>query len=81
VFLDERCDKVQPIPLNQYWAAYIYVDDIATLEAQFRGRGVEIVRGPETAPYGLKESDVRDPDGHIIGFAEDLKPGPDGPGL
>ena len=60
------------IPLNQYWAAYIYVDDADALCAEFTGRGVEIVRGPEDAPYRMREIDVRDPDGHLLAFARDL---------
>jgi len=61
-------------PVNQYWAAYVYVDDADALLEEFRSRGVEIVRGPADAEYGLREFDVRDPDGHILCFAHDLLP-------
>jgi catechol 2,3-dioxygenase-like lactoylglutathione lyase family enzyme len=61
-------------PLNQYWAVYIYVDDVEAIAAEMRDRGVEIIRGPETAEYGCREIDVRDPDGHIVCFGQDLDP-------
>jgi catechol 2,3-dioxygenase-like lactoylglutathione lyase family enzyme len=61
-----------PVPNNQYWAAYVYVTDADALHAAFRAAGVEIVRGPEDAPYGLRDFDIRDPDGHLIAFGHDL---------
>ena len=38
------------IPVNQYWAAYIYIDDADALCAEVRGNGADIVREPEDAP-------------------------------
>lgn len=70
-----------PIPTNQYWAAYIYVEDADALCAQMRGAGADIVRDPEDAPYGCRDFDVRDPDGHRLAFGHDLEPGAAGPGL
>ncbi len=63
-----------PIPVNQYWAAYIYVENADVLHAQFSDAGVEILRGPENMPYGLRDFDVRDPDGHLLAFGHDLHP-------
>ena len=68
-------------PLNQYWAAYVYVDNADALCLQFRGAGVEIARKPEDAPYGMRDFDIRDPDGHLIAFGHDLSPGELAPGL
>ena len=70
-----------PAPVNQYWAAYLYVEDADTLCAEFRGRGVEIHRELEDTAYGLRDFDVRDPDGHILAFGHDPSPAPPGPGL
>ena len=70
-----------PAPTNQYWAAYIYVEDADDLCEEFRGKGVEIVRGPEDMVYGLRDFDVRDPDGHLLAFGHDLEPGMLEPGL
>ena len=80
IMLDQS-RETGPTPVNQYWAAYVYVDDAEALHREFKAAGVEIVRGPEGMPYGCRDFDVRDPDGHLIAFGQDLQPGPDGPGL
>jgi len=54
---------------------YIYVADVETLCADFRQKGAEIVRGIEDMPYGCRDFDVRDPDGHPIAFGQDMNPG------
>lgn len=77
----DRAHAAGPIPLNQYWAAYIYVEDADRLCDEFRKQGIEIVRGPEDMPYGLRDFDIRDPDGHLLAFGHDLAPGEDEPGL
>ena len=69
IFLDQS-RKPRAAPLNQYWAAYIYVDDVDGLAAELTAKDVAIVRGPVDQPYGCREIDVRDPDGHIIGFGQ-----------
>lgn len=69
------------VPVNQYWAAYVYVEDADKLCAAFRAKGAEIVREPQDAEYGLRDFDVRDPDGHLIAFGHDLAPAKAGPGL
>ncbi len=80
VFLDQARSG-DPIPVNQYWAAYIYVADVGALLGEVTNNAVDILRGPEDTPYGCRDFDVRDPDGHILCFGQDLTPGPDGPGL
>lgn len=80
IFLDQS-RKDDPLPVNQYWAAYIYVEDVDALHDEVRAKGVDIVRAPTDTEYGCRELDVRDPDGHTIGFGQDLQPSPDGPGL
>ena len=77
----DRARDDGPIPTNQYWAAYLYVEDADALCAELQDRGVEIVRGPEDMFYGLRDFDVRDPDGHLLAFGHDLAPGEFGPGL
>lgn len=81
VFLDQTQKADDAAPVNQYWASYIYVSDVDALAEEIKANGVEIIRGPEDAPHGCREIDVRDPDGHIIAFGQDLMPGPEGPGL
>ena len=80
IALDQSRDAGRA-PQNQYWAAYVYVDDVDALAEELRAKGVEILRGPEDQEYGCREIDVKDPDGHIIGFGQDLQPSAEGPGL
>ena len=77
----DRSREAGRAPQNQYWAAYVYVDDVDALAEELQAKGVEILRGPEDQPYGCREIDVRDPDGNIIGFGQDLQPSEAGPGL
>lgn len=80
LFLDQS-RETRDVPLNQYWAAYIYVEDVDAARRRFEANGVEIHRGPEDMPHCCREIDIRDPDGHIVCFGQDLSPGPGGPGL
>lgn len=68
-------------PQNQYWAAYLYVANVDGLARDLTEKGIEIVRGPEDQPYGCREIDIRDPDGHILAIGQDLAPTDAGPGL
>ncbi|GIX12290.1 MAG: hypothetical protein KatS3mg118_0249 [Paracoccaceae bacterium] len=72
-----RAASVSP---QEGWAAYLFVDDAAALAELARAQG-GIVDGPEDRPWGCREVLWTDPDGNILCFAEDLRPGPDGPGL
>jgi catechol 2,3-dioxygenase-like lactoylglutathione lyase family enzyme len=82
IALDRTRDPAASVPANQYWAVYVYAEAADDLVREFRAAGVEIVREPEDAPYGLRDFDVHDPDGHIIAFGEDLQPVDGvGPGL
>jgi predicted enzyme related to lactoylglutathione lyase len=62
------------------WAAYLHVDDATALAELARAQG-GVLDGPEDRPWGCREVLWTDPDGNVICFAEDLRPGPDGPGL
>lgn len=63
------------------WAAYLYLEDIDAYTDQVLGKGAKILRGPEDSFYGCREIEIADPSGNRLCFAQDLKPGPDGPGL
>jgi len=71
VFLD-KARTPHPIPLNQYWALYIYVDDVDMMYAEVKSRGVAIDRAIENQDYGCRDFDIRDPDGHLIGIGQNL---------
>lgn len=66
------------VPLNQYWAAYLYVDDADALFAEFSGKGVDIVEPLADTFYRMREFTLRDPDGHLLAFAHDLDQSADG---
>ena len=50
------------------------VDAVDAFHEAVRDRGVGIVHGPEVRGlYGMKEIGIRDPDGYMLVFAEDLE--------
>ena len=53
---------------REVWDAYVWCDGIDELAADVQRRGVPLERGPVTQPYGMREFDVLDPDGHVICF-------------
>ena len=71
IFLDKKRTP-HPTPLNQYWALYIYVDDVDVMLAELKSRGVTIDRDIEDQDYGCRDFDLRDPDGHLIGIGQNL---------
>ena len=72
IFLDKTRTSPRETPLNQYWALYIYVDDVDAMAAEIAGRGVPFDREIENQDYGCRDFDVRDPDGHLIGIGQNL---------
>lgn len=52
--------------------AYVWVDDADSLYAEFQQRGADIVAPPPTRVYGMKELLVRDLDGYVICFGQDI---------
>ena len=73
LLLDKTRTHPRATPLNQYWALYIYVDDVDAVAAEIAARGVPFEREIETQDYGCRDFDVRDPDGHIVGIGQVLK--------
>jgi len=63
------------------WSAYLYVDDVKALAAIAGARGVDIQTSPHQTFYGMLEFDLKDPEGHLIAFGQDLGPSEEGPGL
>lgn len=75
VFLDKTRTSPRETPLNQYWALYIYVDDVDAVAAELAARGVPFDREIEDQDYGCRDFDIRDPDGHLIGIGQELTKG------
>lgn len=67
-------------PLNQWWAAYIYVEDAEALRAEFAAEGLAPTKMHHPDSYGCIDFDIVDPDGHRLAFGQALNPDP-GPGL
>jgi len=72
VFLDKTRTSQRATPLNQYWALYIYVDDVDAVADELAARGVAFEREFEDQDYGCRDFDIRDPDGHLIGIGQEL---------
>jgi len=66
---------------NAQWAAYLYVDDVDRLHAEFETVDGAVPGPLCDQPYGCRDFDLVDPDGHCIAFGQDLAPGAYGPGL
>ncbi len=54
-----RCDGVD---------AYVRVTAVDALADEFRARGADVLEGPVTRGYGMREMLVRDRDGFVIAF-------------
>jgi uncharacterized glyoxalase superfamily protein PhnB len=52
--------------------AYLWVDDVDALHAEFQRTGADIVMAPTLRIYGMKEIEVRDLDGYVLCFGEDI---------
>ena len=50
----------------------ILTDEVDDLHARLNAAGVRIVTPPEDRPYGLRDFDIRDPNGNAIFFSTPL---------
>ncbi|WP_291731291.1 VOC family protein [Leisingera sp. F5] len=69
------------IPVNQGWAAYLYVEDADALHAEFTALNLPHLSLPEDREYGCRDFQIKDPDGHGLAFGQDLSSDAYGPGL
>lgn len=54
------------------WRAYFHTPDVDALATAFRAAGAE-VEGPRNAVYGMREITLRDPDGNLLCFGQDIE--------
>ena len=47
---------------------YIFASDVDALYEEFRSRGAQIPKAPQTYPYGMRDFDMADPDGNQLAF-------------
>ena len=50
------------------YVAYVTVDDVDALHAEFVSRGAPVRTPPETKPWGMREFALQTPDGHRLTF-------------
>ena len=62
------------IPVQEWWAAYIYVDDAKALHREFEAAGLDPAELKNPTDYGCIDFDIIDPDGHRLAFGQDLDP-------
>lgn len=55
--------------------AYFHVAGVESLAAELRARGADVVEGPERREYGQLELVVRDLNGLVLAFGEDVSGG------
>ena len=53
------------------WRAYFHTDTVDALAEEFCGKGAD-VEGPRDAVYGMREITLRDPDGNLLCFGQDV---------
>ena len=54
---------------------YLGVNDVDTLADELRRKGAIIRLPPANYPWGAREMQLADPDGHVIRFGADARPG------
>ena len=54
---------------------FLSVSDADALHAEFGKSGAVIRHAPTNYPWGSRELHVFDPDGHVLRFASDVRPG------
>ena len=55
------------------WDAYVWVKEADALLAEFKAKGVTVVREIENTYYGCRDFDIRDLNGYILCFGQDLE--------
>jgi uncharacterized glyoxalase superfamily protein PhnB len=52
------------------FSVYFTVEEVDALFDELRAKGADIVCEPEDQVYGMREFQVRDPDGHLLAFGQ-----------
>ena len=55
------------------WDVFFWVRDVRALHSELAGKGADVVYGPLVQKaYNMEEFAVRDRDGYVLGFGQDL---------
>jgi uncharacterized glyoxalase superfamily protein PhnB len=57
---------------SEAFDAYIWVESADTLYAELEARQADLIAPPQLKFYGMKEFEVRDDDGFVLRFGEDV---------
>jgi len=60
--------------MHAWWAAYLYVDDVVALHAEYVAEGLDPTDIHRPAHYECDDFDLIDPDGHRIAFGQERSP-------
>ena len=64
-------DAMRPADLGDHsYFAYLIVDDVDVLHAEFGNRGAIILHAPSDKPWGRREMAIATPDGHRMMIAQ-----------
>jgi len=55
-----------------FTCAYVYVDDVDALHAEFMAKGVPHLDPVQDQTWGMREFAVTDPDGNTLRFGQEL---------
>jgi catechol 2,3-dioxygenase-like lactoylglutathione lyase family enzyme len=69
-------ELIEPAPVGSESGARflltVWVDDVDGAAESVRGRGVELLNGPQDRPWGVRTAAFADPDGHVWELAQQL---------
>ena len=57
---------------NHSWYAHVIVENVDDIYDEFRGRGAAVLSPIADKPWGVREFSVVTPDGHRIGFGQEI---------
>jgi len=78
IMLSQLCNKgvMRPNrlvdPEGESWDAYIWIQGVDALNAEFKAKGVKITRDVCNQPYGCREFDVEDCTGYRLCFGQSI---------
>jgi uncharacterized glyoxalase superfamily protein PhnB len=71
IMAGECPDALSPVLLGDHsYFAYVQVDAIDALYAQWQARGVEFIKPLRDEPWGMRELGIRTVDGHRMMFGQ-----------
>jgi catechol 2,3-dioxygenase-like lactoylglutathione lyase family enzyme len=72
-------DRIRPAEAQGgTWDAFFWIDDAQALHDELERRGADVVYGPLVQEsYKMLEFAVRDRDGHVIGFGQQVRADPE----